>query len=88
MEECNRALEPFIKSGGVSNIIQDTYVRELERYGDKNIISSETLFYYDSALIYRIYKYGKNLGTSDLFLLATISQKIIFIFQNLMRRSC
>lgn len=53
---------PYIKSGKISNVIQDTYHRELERYKDENIIESESLFYNDSQLVYHLYK---SLGTGS-----------------------
>ena len=42
------ALEKYIHSEEISNIVNDTYVRELERYGEKTISYVETLFYHSS----------------------------------------
>ncbi|QBJ87547.1 hypothetical protein DDI74_15305 [Chryseobacterium gleum] len=68
MKAFNKILTPLIEKGYVSDIVQDTYVRELGRYGDKNITDSETLFYYDSSLICKIYKCQNDISYSDLFL--------------------
>ncbi|MGE8535442.1 MAG: lantibiotic dehydratase [Chryseobacterium sp.] len=68
MKACNSILTPLVRKGYVSNIVQDTYARELGRYGGKNIIDSETLFYYDSSLICKIYKWKNNISYQDLFL--------------------
>jgi thiopeptide-type bacteriocin biosynthesis protein len=44
----NGALSIFLKNNLVWKIQIDTYQRELERYGDSNIDSSEEFFFYDS----------------------------------------
>lgn len=44
----NQMLTPYLQTGMVHNFTTDTYKRELERYGDENIIESETLFFHDS----------------------------------------
>ncbi|AJW64137.1 hypothetical protein VO54_02680 [Elizabethkingia miricola] len=44
------ALEKHIDSEEISNIVNDTYVRELERYGEATIPYTETLFYHSSLL--------------------------------------
>ncbi|RNA61963.1 lantibiotic dehydratase [Chryseobacterium nematophagum] len=41
-------LEEYIDSGEISNIVVDTYLREIERYGEKTIEEAETLFYKNS----------------------------------------
>ncbi|KUY27761.1 thiopeptide-type bacteriocin biosynthesis protein [Elizabethkingia ursingii] len=43
-------LEKYANSGEVSNIINDTYIRELERYGETTISCAETLFFHSSIL--------------------------------------
>ncbi|AZA81670.1 hypothetical protein C1637_03595 [Chryseobacterium lactis] len=68
MKACNNVLTPLVKKGYVSNIVQDTYVRELGRYGGANITDSETLFYYDSSLICKIYNFRNTISYQDLFL--------------------
>lgn len=44
------ALEKHIDSEEISNIVNDTYVRELERYGEAIISYAETLFFHSSLL--------------------------------------
>ncbi|MCT3949246.1 thiopeptide-type bacteriocin biosynthesis protein [Elizabethkingia anophelis] len=44
------ALEKHIDSEEISNIVNDTYIRELERYGEATISYAETLFHYSSLL--------------------------------------
>ncbi|ATC36579.1 lantibiotic dehydratase [Elizabethkingia anophelis] len=43
-------LEKHIDSEEISNIVNDTYIRELERYGETTIPYAETLFHYSSLL--------------------------------------
>lgn len=43
-------LHPFSANRIVWNIQLDTYQREIERYGEKNILTSEVTFFYDSLL--------------------------------------
>ncbi|MCL1671782.1 thiopeptide-type bacteriocin biosynthesis protein [Elizabethkingia ursingii] len=44
------ALEKYLDSEEISNIINDTYIRELERYGEATISYAETLFFHSSLL--------------------------------------
>jgi len=44
----HNALEPYINSGEVSNIVFETYQREIERYGEKTMEPAEELFYKNS----------------------------------------
>ncbi|CAA7196415.1 Nisin biosynthesis protein NisB [Chryseobacterium potabilaquae] len=44
----NDALQEYIKSGEISNILVDTYIREMERYGQNTMEDSEALFYGNS----------------------------------------
>lgn len=44
------ALEKHIDSEEISNIVNDTYIRELERYGEATISYVETLFFHSSLL--------------------------------------
>jgi len=41
-------LEKYIDSEEISNIINDSYIRELERYGEATILYAETLFFHSS----------------------------------------
>lgn len=47
-DKINESLQEYIKSGEVSNIIIDTYNREIERYGENTIEDAETLFHKNS----------------------------------------
>lgn len=47
-------LQPLIEEGYVFSVEIDTYKREIERYGARNIELSEQLFYYDSLAMMEI----------------------------------
>lgn len=44
LSEINESLQQYIDSGEISNLLIDTYNRELERYGENTIEEAETLF--------------------------------------------
>ncbi|ATP55370.1 hypothetical protein CPT03_02265 [Pedobacter ginsengisoli] len=44
-------LQPMIKDNFITNIVTDTYEREIERYGDNSIVMSEDLFHINSELV-------------------------------------
>lgn len=44
LEKINETLQEYVKSWEISNIVIDTYSREIERYGGKSIEEAETLF--------------------------------------------
>jgi len=44
LNEINKSLKEYIESGEISNILIDTYNREIERYGENTIEEAETLF--------------------------------------------
>ena len=44
LEKINETLQEYIESGEISNIVIDTYNREMERYGENTIEKAETLF--------------------------------------------
>ncbi|MCJ0743817.1 lantibiotic dehydratase [Pedobacter montanisoli] len=46
-------LQPYLNSDLVEKIMTDTYVREIERYGENNIEASESLFFNDSLAVLR-----------------------------------
>ncbi len=48
LNNLNRYLNSLLEEGIVFSVQMDTYKREIERYGEKNIELSEKLFYYDS----------------------------------------
>lgn len=61
-------LMEVVESGLVYNITQDTYVRELERYGHSNIENSETLFWSHSCFVIKALRYlQENSLNQDLF---------------------
>ncbi len=46
-----QSIDPFISDEFIWKCQVDTYVRELERYGNESIEEAETLFYYDSVAV-------------------------------------
>ncbi|WP_228438893.1 thiopeptide-type bacteriocin biosynthesis protein [Chryseobacterium pennae] len=48
LDKINEALQEYIGSGEISNILIDTYNREIERYGQNTMGDSETLFHKNS----------------------------------------
>jgi thiopeptide-type bacteriocin biosynthesis protein len=51
MNELNPLLEDLLVKNYIWKVQNDTYLREIERYGEKTIEDSETLFYFDSILM-------------------------------------
>ncbi|MGN7820016.1 lantibiotic dehydratase [Chitinophaga sp. 22536] len=51
LKEVHTRLNKLTASGFISNMIVDTYTRELERYGDKTIDVSENIFCHNSDLV-------------------------------------
>ncbi|GAA3518964.1 hypothetical protein GCM10022393_36400 [Aquimarina addita] len=51
IHQIKASLLPYIDADIVYKIQTDTYIRELERYGARNITNSETLFYKESMMI-------------------------------------
>ena len=58
LEKVNHHLNHFIDSGEISNIIIDSYIRELERYGENTIEFSEELFCKSSELVLQFLDYN------------------------------
>lgn len=50
LDKINVALQDFVDSGEISNIVIDTYNREIERYGENTIEAAETMFHRNSEL--------------------------------------
>ena len=48
LDGLHQSLHPLIANGQVSRLVVDTYVREIERYGDTTMDLSEQLFFHDS----------------------------------------
>lgn len=53
----NQSLEVWLDSGEISNILIDTYTREIERYGENTIEHAEKLFFKSSELISNFLEY-------------------------------
>ncbi|MFD2786370.1 lantibiotic dehydratase [Hymenobacter rubripertinctus] len=54
IRELSQLLAPYLETGLLKTIQTDTYTRELERYGNENIMDSEALFYHDSRAMVNI----------------------------------
>lgn len=48
LEEVNKVLKKYIDSGEISNVLIDTYTKEIERYGENTIEDAESLFHKNS----------------------------------------
>lgn len=48
LSKTNESLKKYIESGEISNVLLDTYNREIERYGQNTIEDAETLFWTNS----------------------------------------
>lgn len=48
LENINNTFQPYVDSGEISDMIIETYIREIERYGQNTIEDAETLFHRDS----------------------------------------
>lgn len=79
-KKINTSLQREIEAG-VVKIVYDTYCRELERYGDKNIEKMEYLFYYDS-LSY--IKFIEKFHESENFNININYYKLGYIFHNVL----
>ncbi|MBV8253008.1 MAG: lantibiotic dehydratase [Chitinophaga sp.] len=53
LHQIEQALQPYIAAGQVQKIVCDTYIREIERYGD-TILASEAIFHRDSLAVLEI----------------------------------
>ena len=58
----SRQLEPFVIAGIVNKLQTDTYIREIERYGDSTIANAEVIFHLDSTFVLNILKYFADNG--------------------------
>jgi lantibiotic biosynthesis protein len=54
LDELNRRLKDFLDQGRVWKLQLDTYIREIERYGELNIENSEDMFYHDSTTVTKL----------------------------------
>lgn len=51
IKELNPVFEDLLHKNFIWKVQNDTYLREIERYGVQTIVDSETLFYFDSKMI-------------------------------------
>ena len=51
IKELNSVFEDVLHKNFIWKVQNDTYLREIERYGSKTMEDSETLFYYDSEMM-------------------------------------
>ncbi|WHF51936.1 thiopeptide-type bacteriocin biosynthesis protein [Chryseobacterium gotjawalense] len=58
LEKVNHQLKDFIDSGEITNIMIDSYKRELERYGENTIEFAEVLFCKSSELVINFLEYN------------------------------
>ncbi|WDT67973.1 thiopeptide-type bacteriocin biosynthesis protein [Cloacibacterium sp. TD35] len=58
LEKINSLFGEYLNSGEISNVIIDTYKRELERYGENTIEYAEELFFRSSELILKFLEYN------------------------------
>ncbi|MDV7697835.1 thiopeptide-type bacteriocin biosynthesis protein [Chryseobacterium soli] len=56
-DKINTALQTYVDSGEISNVIVDTYNREIERYGEQAIEEAEVLFQKSSELVLQCLPY-------------------------------
>lgn len=57
LDNISNAFKGFVDSGEISNVIIDSYVREIERYGESTIEYAEQLFFKSSELILNFLDY-------------------------------
>lgn len=83
IERFHKAVTPFHKGGLIWKIQTDTYEREIERYGQSNIILSEQIFYYDSMCIVNFLDKLKDQNKEDIRWLFGIKSvdKLLDIFK-------
>lgn len=58
LDNMNQSLEVYLDSGEISNIVIDSYAREIERYGENTIEYVEKLFFKSSELICNFLQYN------------------------------
>lgn len=57
LDTMTKALQKYVDSGEISQMVIDTYTREIERYGKNTMEDAEMLFYTNSALILQCLHY-------------------------------
>ena len=58
LEKINSLFGEYLNSGEISNVVIDTYKKELERYGENTIEYAEELFFRSSELILNFLEYN------------------------------
>ena len=58
LDNINVSFQPYIDSGEISNLIIETYTREIERYGQNTIEDAEILFHQNSEFILQCLYYN------------------------------
>ena len=61
----------LIENNVISKIQTDTYSREIERYGESTMLASETLFWYDSAMMLDYLDLKSQFERDELFLMTS-----------------
>ncbi|MFB6454988.1 lantibiotic dehydratase [Chitinophaga sp. Hz27] len=67
------AVDKEVKTGKISQVVLDTYQREIERYGEKTMLLSESVFDIDSDCVMSLLKSGVLTGNEDNRMLAGLS---------------
>lgn len=65
IKELHPVFENLLEKNFIWKVQNDTYVREIERYGNQTINDSETLFYFDSKMILEYLRLKNNLGKEE-----------------------
>lgn len=77
LKSVTASLQNFVKSGEISNIVVDSYNREIERYGEHTIEDAETLFHKNTELALKCLSYeDEEKIIVSLFLIDHILDKI------------
>lgn len=69
IKELNPVFEDLLHKNFIWKVQNDTYLREMERYGTTTIEDSETLFYFDSEMIMEYLSLKKNFEKEEIQLL-------------------
>lgn len=69
IKELNPVFENLIQKNFIWKVQNDTYLREIERYGLQTMQDSETLFYYDSKMIMKYLDLQNNFEKEEMQLL-------------------
>jgi len=81
MEELEPILTPLLEDSLIWDIQLGTYQRELERYGEPNIVICEELFYQESEFVMELLRLEQNLS-EHLFLCMVVIMEYLNLFFN------